>query len=420
MVEFGKPFREDFFTLLEKDVTPLNHGSVGLTPTQIMNQFISTYSATVKYSNKNVQAEKYVEQLKLLGKYLNINYENMAFVTNATLGVNIVLRSIPYNFLTDKILIHSLTYGACANTVKFLHDQYGIQYDIVELNYPLEDNEVVRLFEEKLSTGQYKLCMFDMITSMPSVKFPYKELTSLCFKYNALSLIDGAHAVGLCDLSFIETLKPDFFVSNLHKWFFVPKSCAILYVNEKHHDIMAPFPLALPTLSESLHDSHNLINKFCHSYVQTYSTAVDCISTAISFRTQECRGENAIREYQMFLRSQAIESILTIFGPGTELLENKNKTLRTPGLFNIKYPMIGRNEQILKRFQSHPNAFADFRQRYINTMIKEFKIYVPIFIYNNAIWLRFSVAVYNTIEDYEVPIKKLKHIIEKNLKLFIK
>lgn len=162
MVPFGHEFRKTYFPLIKEDIVPINHGSFGATPSPVLErqkQIINEEERSTDEFYFFTCHEEYLKQLKALGSYLDINYQNIALVANATTAVNCVLRSIPWDFGKDKILMHSTTYKACANTIDFLADYFKLQYDIVDLNYPLEDEEVLAAFEEKLSTGEYKLCL---------------------------------------------------------------------------------------------------------------------------------------------------------------------------------------------------------------------------------------------------------------------
>lgn len=423
MVAFGYEFRKKYFPLIEKDVTPTNHGSFGLTPSPVLDRQKQILNEEEKATDRFYFVtchEEYLKQLKLLGTYLGVDYRNLALVSNATTAVNAVLRSIPWDFGKDKILLHSTTYTACANTIRFLADYFNLQYDIVDLDYPLEDEEVLAAFEEKLSTGEYRLCMFDMISSLPGVKLPYLGLISLCQKYNVLSMVDGAHAVGQVDLSFLDSAKPDFLTSNLHKWLFVPKSCALLYVNPKHHDLIQTFPVSWSygtrliespkTHEENQHNADLLINKFSFVGTVTYSQMFS-VSEALKFRSEVCGGEENIRRYQYSLQEKAIEIVKKVFGPGSRLLQNSTKTLNPPGLFNICLPVDVKYVPILDHFKSHPDEYKLFKHKCDEKMLTEKKAFALIVLHNNEIWVRFSVNLYNEANDYAIAAASVKSVV---------
>lgn len=427
MVEFGHEFRRKHFSLIEKDVVPINHGSFGVTPSSVIEYQKQRMEEEENYTDAFFSlnsTEKYVEQLKQLGSYLGVDYRNFALVTNATTAVNAVLRSLPWDFSKDKILFHSTTYQACANTVRFLKDYFKLQYDVVELQYPLEDDEVLELFEKKLSTGEYKMCLFDMITSMPGVKLPYQQLISLCQKYNVWSLIDGAHAAGQVDLSFLDRLKPDFMTTNLHKWLFVPKTCAMLYVNPKHHDLIQTFPVSwsygmklieTPSTSQEVqHNENLLINKFMFVGTATYAQVLS-VSEALKFRSDVCGGEDNIRKYQYDLQKRAIEQVKKVFGPGSESLQNSTGSLNPPGLFNISLPFAEEYMPVLRNLQDDFGYFRVFKYKCDKKMLAENKAYAPFVIHNGKIWVRFSVNLYNELDDYSAGAASVKSVMEQVL-----
>lgn len=426
-VPFGSSFRKEYFTLLEPDVVPVNNGSYGTTPTCVIEKQKKICEEQERYPDRNQYFDvygAYKEEVKSLGDYLGLDYHNLALVANATTGVNTVLRSIPWNFSQDKVLFHSTSYGACSNTIKFLGTYYGLQYDVIELSYPLEDTDLLAKFEEKLSTNEYKLCMFDMITSMPGVKLPYEELTKLCKKYNTWSLLDGAHAAGQLDLTFLDRLQPDFMTTNLHKWLSAPKSCAMLYVNPKHHGMIQSLPVSWnfgaaacapienpATPEDKKHNEDVLLNKFYFigtaSYAQYFS-----VSDAIEFRSKVCGGEDNIRNYQIGLQDKAIDLILKKFGPKSLLLENSTNTLRSPGLFNVSIPLDSKFQPVLDKMALDFNYFRSVKQACDKKMIFENKAYAPYQYHNGKLWVRFSVQIFNELNDYEIAADSVQKVVD--------
>lgn len=413
---FGHEFRRKHFTLLDPSVILLNHGSFGTTPTCIIekqNEVSLRHEWYPDYFETFEVEELYRKQIQSLSDYINVDARNMALVTNATTGVNTVIRSIPWNFSEDKVLFHSTAYEACKNTIKFMAEYFGLQYDVVELNYPLDDDEVLSKFEEKLSNKKYRLCMFDMISSMPAVMLPYKDLIKMCQKYDTMSLLDGAHAAGQVSLQFLDELQPDFMTTNLHKWLSVPKACALLYVNKKHHGMIQTLPIswnyssdscqprAQPkTVEDRTHNDNLLHNKFWFIGTCNYSQYL-CISEAIRFRKEVCGGEDCIRSYQEKLQKKAISAVIKEFGPGSVLLQNEGNSLVSPGLFNISLRLGDKYKQLEEKLINDFNYFKKMRVLCAR-LTMERKAYIPFFYHNEKLWVRFSVQIFNEIEDYVI------------------
>jgi selenocysteine lyase/cysteine desulfurase len=73
----------------------------------------------------------------------------------------------------------------------------------IDLAYPLSDDEVLNLIKEAIERenskgdGTIKVCFMDAISSVPAVRFPFEAAVKLVREYNILSLVDGAHAIGM-------------------------------------------------------------------------------------------------------------------------------------------------------------------------------------------------------------------------------
>ncbi|CAL9729868.1 hypothetical protein MOUN0_I01068 [Monosporozyma unispora] len=422
MVEFGSDFRAKYFSQVPKDIVPVNHGAFGLTPSLVQDYLNKVTNSQEKYPDEFylIESKKiYIEQLKALGEFLNVDYHNLALLVNGSTAINCVLRSIPWDFENDKVLFTSVTYGACAKSVKFLHEAHGLQYDIVDLQYPIEDKDVIAKVESYLSQGNYRLCMFDLVASMPAVKLPYEELIKLCKKYNTWSLIDGGHGVGLVDMNFIQDLEPDFLTSNLYKWLSVPKSCAFLYVNPKHHKLIQTFPISwsydLNAKENSQVENPNLlIDKFWYFGTVNYGARL-CIKKALEFRQECCGGEEKIREYRTNLQKQAIDLVLKEFGPDAKLLQNSTNSLEIPGMFNVSFPKTAKYADLIEHLADSYFAYRTFKGKCEPLMVTETKKFAPFVAHNKELWVRFSVTLYNVASDYAVAAKSVKETIQKCL-----
>lgn len=147
--------------------------------------------------------------------------EAVTFVQNATTGVNTVLRALEF-VQGDHILYCDTIYGACEKTVQYICETTPAQSVRFEYHHPVEDEVLVRRFEEQIVDivakrgGKVKVAIFDTVSSLPGLRVPWEALTAVCKRHQVLSLVDAAHAVGMIDLD-LEQTDPDFFVSNCHK-----------------------------------------------------------------------------------------------------------------------------------------------------------------------------------------------------------
>ena len=393
MEEFGKKFRAKYFTNLNEDVCPVNHGSYGLTPTPIHEKYLEIITNHANYPDKYMkqeQRDKYIQSLQALSQILNCDYHNLAIVDNATTGINTVLRSYPFK-KGDSIVIQGTVYGACGNTVKFLKDQFDIDFHVVEINYPITDKEILSMFEKVFKEKSPKLCMFDTISSMPGVIFPHVEMTKLCHEYNVLSLIDGAHGIG-CIPQDLSDLKPDFYVSNLHKWYFVPFGCAVLYVDPKHHKYIHTMPIShsyLPsTVDLSEEDERNrLVDRFFFTGTKNFAS-VEVIPYAMEFRQQVCGGEKAIYDYCHELAVQAGELVSKKWG--TPVLDQKDAT-QISTMITVPVPID------VPEFIEDWTKYVDLV--YAKCFAK--KAYTPCIAHNGKLLARFSCQIYNELDDYD-------------------
>lgn len=167
---------------------------------------------------------------------------DVVLVPNTTHGVNTIVYNLDWA-PGDVILAYASTYNAVSQMVKHIADKYeGVRIEIVDVAFPCLHSEIVEATEKALATynkptglsrggetaavargvnekERIKLVVVDSIASAPGVAYPWEEVTELCHKYGALSLVDAAHSIGQHKVD-VKRADPDFFVTNMHKWLF--------------------------------------------------------------------------------------------------------------------------------------------------------------------------------------------------------
>lgn len=203
---------------------PLNHGSFGCSPQAVLQHqsHLQTLAAArpdtfiVRDTPLLIDASR-----SAIAPLLGIDVNEVVLIPNVTTGVNTVLRNLTWQ-AGDVIVFFSTIYGACEKTIASIQEVVNIEGVKIELQYPIEDEEIVRLFREAIENVQSQgkrvgLAMFDTVLTFPGARMPWEELVGVCKELGVLSLIDGAHGVGHIDLKHLGTVEPDFFVSNCHK-----------------------------------------------------------------------------------------------------------------------------------------------------------------------------------------------------------
>ena len=210
--------------LFDPAYRPLNHGSYGAFPKVVRDRQREIQGKTESRSDPFVRftiPKLLSKSREAVAPLLGASFEEVVFMPNATTGVNTVLRNLIYND-GDVILYLSTAYGACEKTILHVCETSLAQAVKADMTFPMEDEALVFVIRETMQrlAGQRKkvrIFMFDTIATFPGVKLPWEALISLCREMGVLSLIDGAHGIGHCDLTRLEDLGADFFTSNCYK-----------------------------------------------------------------------------------------------------------------------------------------------------------------------------------------------------------
>ncbi|KAF3914159.1 hypothetical protein AA313_de0209710 [Arthrobotrys entomopaga] len=218
---FGHSLRRHF--LFPENYTNLNHGSFGAVPSPVLAHRQKLLQLSEQHPDNFMRYRSISlldESRAAIANLINVPVQELVFVTNATSGVNVILRNLKYEE-TDVILHFGTIYGACGRTVQYITDTTPATEVSMALSYPISDASIVSLFhttvaELKAAGKKPKLVIFDTVSSMPGMRFPWEKMIVAAREDGVLSLIDGAHGVGNIKIDLTEN-QPDFFVSNCHK-----------------------------------------------------------------------------------------------------------------------------------------------------------------------------------------------------------
>jgi isopenicillin-N epimerase len=239
------------YFLLDPEVTFLNHGSFGATPRPVFEVYQSWQRELerqpVEFLGRRV-TDLLAGSRAVLAGYLGTQRDNLVYVTNATVGVNIVARSLNLR-PGDEVLVTDHEYGACDRAWRFLSQKQGFTYINQTVSLPvISTQDFIDQFWQGV-TGHTKVIFLSHITSPTAIIFPVAEVCRRAREQNILTIVDGAHAPGQIPLN-LERIGADFYVGNLHKWLCAPKGAGFLYARPKVQDLLEPLVVSWGWQSE--------------------------------------------------------------------------------------------------------------------------------------------------------------------------
>ena len=230
---------------LDPEVVFLNHGSYGACPRVVLEEQARLRARIeaepVRFFVEDIERE--LDHVKVrLGEFIGAQPEDLAFVTNATGGVNTVLRSLELDS-DDELLVTDHEYNACRNALDFVAARSGASVVVAQVPFPLQDpGEVVDALLSKV-TDRTRLALIDHITSATGMLMPIEALVRSLNEHGVDTLVDGAHGPGQLDLD-LDGLGAAYYSGNCHKWLCTPKGSAILHVRRDRQDQIRPLSIS--------------------------------------------------------------------------------------------------------------------------------------------------------------------------------
>lgn len=219
----------------------LNHGSFGSVPLPIQ-EAQRRYRDLVEARPIEILGRRCRELLapvrERVSRFLHADGAGLGFVTNATEGVNAVLRSIEFR-PGDVLVTTDHVYRAVLQAMRYVARRAGAEIRVVPIPLPTSgDDEVVERIRAALCP-RTRLVLLDHVTSPTAVVFPVEAVAALCRARGIECLVDGAHAPGMLALD-IASIGATYYAGNLHKWVCAPKGSAVLWVEEEKRRTIHP------------------------------------------------------------------------------------------------------------------------------------------------------------------------------------
>ncbi|MBI1744933.1 aminotransferase class V-fold PLP-dependent enzyme [Candidatus Acetothermia bacterium] len=370
--------------LLDPEITYLNHGTVGATPRRVLAAQQAIRDEIERQPSRYLLRElvgllnlpegvplRLRAAAEVIANFVGAQGRDLVFVDNATTGANAVLRSLDLK-KSDEILITDLAYGAVANIAAFVARERGAHVNTVRMPYPVDNPRVLVDTIANALNSRTRIAIIDHITSESALILPLAEIAACCHQKGVLVLADGAHAPGILPLD-IPALGVDWYIANLHKWAYAPRSSGFLWATPERQSSLHP-----PVISWGLDKG--------------FTAEFDWVGT------RDPSPYLAAPEGLAFMRDLGVEAVRTY---------NHKLAWKTAQMLSQHWDTkLDANEAMVGSMVTLPlperlgSAREDaFRLR--DALLYEDRIEVQIHAWRGHLWVRISAQIYNEMVDFE-------------------
>jgi len=380
---FGRSWLSQW--MLDPSVLYLNHGTVGAPPRRVLeaqqsirdeierqpSKFLLRELSAVSTGMPRREAPRLRAAALEVASFVGARGEDLVFVENATTGLNAVLRSFPLRE-GDEVLVTDHGYGAVVNAAVFHAGERGASVRAAELPPASRGKGAFADAVVSAIGPRTRLLVIDHVTSESALLLPIEEIAARCRERGVAVAVDGAHAPGAIPLD-VPSIGADWYVGNLHKWAYAPRSSAFLWAAPGRQEGLHP-----PVISWGI--GRGWTTEF--DWVGTRDpSAYLAAPAAIAFMKE--LGIDAMRAYNHGLAWEGARLLGAAWGTWPELPESMVGTMAT-----VPLP---------ERLGSSKEDAARLR----DALLLEHRIEVQLHAWQRRLWVRISTQIYNELSDVE-------------------
>ena len=239
--------------LLDPGVVFLNHGSFGACPRPVFAEYQRLQLELERQPAATLGPENYptlIDRLRVtLASYVGADPGDIALVANATIGVNLIFRSLRLE-RGDEVVTTSHAYGGNIPLLQYVCERAGARCIVVD-TWPGDAADDIL----GAVTSRTRALLVDHISSATALRFPVQEICSRAREAGVLTVVDGAHAPGQIALD-VAAIGADFYVGNFHKWLCAPKGAGFLHARPDVQQLLEPLAVSWDWGAETWADRH--------------------------------------------------------------------------------------------------------------------------------------------------------------------
>ena len=360
-----------------------------------INKYYSEYNANI-HRGIHTLAEKatqeYEKTRKTVSKFINSRSEKeVIFTRGTTEGINLIASSFVKKFIKkgDEIIISEMEHHSNIVPWQMICEENGIILKTINV---FENGEIdLDNFKELISNKTKFLSIVHTSNTLGTVN-PIKEMMEICKKNNINTMVDGAQASAHSKID-VQDLNCDFFVLSAHKMY-GPTGVGIVYGKEEILEKMPPY-MGGGEMIKDVNFKKTTYNELPYKFEAGTPNIGDVIgfNEALSFISNI--GLDNISSYEKELKDYASKSLNEI--EGINIIGNsKNKI----GIFSFTIDKV--HYYYLGLLLDSKGIAIRTGHHCTQPLMEKFNLEGT---------ARVSLAVYNTKNEIDYFVEKLKQLI---------
>jgi selenocysteine lyase/cysteine desulfurase len=296
-----------------------------------------------RFVRDQLSVESVQQLLASIGQFLGTEAESIALLSGATEALSTVAAGIDLA-PDDEILTTAQEHPASLYPWLLAAKRRGVKVVQIQLPHPVTaPQQIVEAFRSAL-TRRTRVMSFSHVQDSDGCLLPVRELCDLARTNNALSVVDGAQAVGMLSTP-LTTLGADFYAGTFHKWLNGPAGVGVLALSPAARFRLWPLIVAArddwdggtvspPGTPASRTGWPMALRKFSATFTELAPLALSVLP-AIAFQTEIGRDRvlARIRELAWYLRLE-LQRL-----PGVEVLTPPHPDLWA-GIVSFRVPVL--------------------------------------------------------------------------------
>ena len=226
--EFWATVRREF--LISDELAYMNAGTLGPMPKPVYYAVVDSYRALAadpgRENTRHNGAQGDVRAK--MAAFVNADPTEIALTRNTTEGMSFIVNGLDLA-AGDEVLLSFHEHPGGLQPWKLKAKRTGVV--VKELPFPIptrDPSDIVNLFADAI-TPRTRVISVSHVTFPTGCMLPVRELADLARSRGILTLIDGAHAIGMMRLD-MHDLGVDFYASSPYKWLGAPVGTGFLYL----------------------------------------------------------------------------------------------------------------------------------------------------------------------------------------------